>query len=38
MLRAHCTYEMRIPTHYYADVELRIMRTQDAYPRPYART
>lgn len=28
---------MRIPTHYYADVELRIMRTQDAYLQPYTR-
>lgn len=28
---------MRIPAHYYADVELRIMRTQDAYLQPYAR-
>lgn len=27
---------MRIPTHYYADVELRIMCIQDTYPRPYA--
>lgn len=28
---------MRIPTHYYADVKLRIMRAQDVYPRPCAR-